>query len=122
MWVHVRGQPGGEGGGDEPHHQREAQRDLLHTEEAGGQVIVFDGYSEIGAHGKGNLGFLICLRNLIRSIAVTNRIFFLQKDLYSCVSFELPSKYHEFSPLCPAKILCMPQSLSATVKYVNIRV
>ena len=43
MLNHVRGQPGGEGGRDESHHQREAQGDLLHTEEAGGQVTKLDG-------------------------------------------------------------------------------
>ena len=38
-------------------------------------VHILDGNSEIVAHVKSNLCSLICLRHLIRSRAVTNRIF-----------------------------------------------
>ena len=38
-------------------------------------VLKLDGDSEIGAQVRINLCYLICLRHLIRSRAVTNRIF-----------------------------------------------
>ena len=37
------------------------------------------GNSEIGAHVRTNICYLICQRHLIRSRAVTNRIFFSSK-------------------------------------------
>ena len=47
-------------------------------------VLILEGHSEIGAHVRSNPCYLICSRQLIRSIAVTNRIFFLSKrDLCS---------------------------------------
>ena len=39
-------------------------------------VIILDGNSEIGAHVRSNFCYLTPLRHLIRSIAVTNLIFF----------------------------------------------
>ena len=44
-------------------------------------IHILDGNSEIGAHVRSNLCYLICLRRLIRSRAVTNRLFLLRKDL-----------------------------------------
>ena len=41
-------------------------------------VILLDCNSEISSHVRSHLCYLICLRHLIRSRAVTNRIFFLQ--------------------------------------------
>ena len=58
-------------------------------------VLILDGNSEIGAHVRiNNLYNLICLRQLIRSRAVTNRIFFSKRPifLHVCVTCsELPS-------------------------------
>ena len=48
-------------------------------------LILYD--SEIGAHVSSNLCYFICSRHLIRSYAVTDRIFFSPKGpifLYSC--------------------------------------
>ena len=42
-------------------------------------VFILHGNSDIGAHVWSNTGYLICLRHLIRSRAVTNRIFFSEK-------------------------------------------
>ena len=42
-------------------------------------VLLLDGKSEIGAHVIENLCYLICLRILIRSRAVTNQNFYLEK-------------------------------------------
>ena len=44
-------------------------------------TYIIDGNKEIGMNIRSNLCYLICLRHLIRSRAVTNRIFFLQKAL-----------------------------------------
>ena len=38
-------------------------------------VLLIDGNSEISTHFRSNLSYLICLRHLIRSRAVVNRIF-----------------------------------------------
>ena len=44
-------------------------------------VLILVGNSEIGAHVLwSKLCYLICLRHLIRSRAIANRIFFLRKD------------------------------------------
>ena len=45
-------------------------------------VLICDGNSEIGAHVESNLCYLICLRHLIRSKAVTNRIYFSPETLF----------------------------------------
>ena len=47
----------------------------------------------IGAHVRNNLDYFICLRQLIRSRAVTNRMFFIRKELFHmCATyFVLPS-------------------------------
>ena len=59
-------------------------------------VHILEGDSEIGAHVRSKLGFRICLRHLIRSRLVTNRIFFSAKRpifLHACATCsELPSK------------------------------
>ena len=52
-------------------------------------VLMLDGNSEIGAHVKKNLCYLICLRHLNR--IVTNRIFILRKDIFS---FQHVLSYH----------------------------
>ena len=51
------------------------------------RVHILDGNSEIGAHVRSNLCYFICLRHLIRSRAVTYRIFFLRTNVLS----EFPS-------------------------------
>ena len=45
-------------------------------------VLILDSYGEKGADLKINLCYLICLRRLIRSRAVTNRTYFLRKEFY----------------------------------------
>ena len=58
-------------------------------------VIILDGASEIVAHVRSNLFYLICYRHLMRSKSVTYQIFFLPKIpifLHVCAIFsELPS-------------------------------
>ena len=64
-------------------------------------VLVLDGNSLIDAQVKRNLCYSTCLRHLISSRAVTNRIFLSEKKpilFNACAtSYELPSninKYH----------------------------
>ena len=47
------------------------------------KVHILDGDSEIRAHGRSGFGYLICLRHLFGSKAVTNLIFWLKRDLFS---------------------------------------
>ena len=57
-------------------------------------VPILNGSSEIGAHVRSNLCDLICLRHLIKTRAVTNRIFSPKRfiSLHACaICFELPS-------------------------------
>ena len=55
--------------------------------------MVLHGNSEIGAHVKSSLCYLICLRHLTSLGVVKNRIFFLRPNfLHACATyFELPS-------------------------------
>ena len=49
-------------------------------------VLILDGKSEIGAHVRSILCYLICFRHLIRPKAVTIRSIFLLKSYFpSCV-------------------------------------
>ena len=57
-------------------------------------VLNLDGNLEIGAHVRFNLGYLICLRRLIGSRAVTNRIFGRRKDLFSFMHAQPVLSYH----------------------------
>ena len=43
-------------------------------------ALIIDKYSDISAHGRFNIYYLICLRHLIRSRVDTNPIFFVRKD------------------------------------------
>ena len=55
-------------------------------------VLILDGNSEIDAHARSNLSYLICSRPLIR-LAVTNRIFPRKRPIfpYTCATCsELP--------------------------------
>ena len=45
-------------------------------------VLILDGNSDTGAHVINNLCYFICLRHLIRSSAVTNRVFFFSEKTY----------------------------------------
>ena len=54
-------------------------------------VLILDGNTEIGAHVKSNLCYLISVRHFIRSRTVTNRIFFSDKTNFSSKQSELPS-------------------------------
>ena len=56
-------------------------------------LLISDGNSEIGAHVRSDLCYLICLRHLIKPSSVTNRIFFLPIFLHTCATYsELPFK------------------------------
>ena len=57
-------------------------------------VPMLEGNSEISAHIRINLYYLICLRHLIRPRAVTHEIFFLQKDLFSFMREQHVLRYH----------------------------
>ena len=71
-------------------------------------VLILDGNSEIGSHVRSNLCCLICLRHLIRSRTLTNRIFFSQKIticFHACATcYELPSN---ISNMATSKVLCI---------------
>ena len=51
-----------------------------HPESGLYRVRISDGNSEIGANGMSNLCYLICLRHVIRSRVVTNRISLSEKN------------------------------------------
>ena len=57
-------------------------------------VLLLDGHSEIGAHVRCHICYFICLRNLKRSRAVTNRILILRKDLFSFMRAQHALRYH----------------------------
>ena len=59
-------------------------------------VLKSDGNSEIGAHIRINLSYLICLRHLIKSRSVTNRIFFFSKKPIFLIYFELPFRISDW--------------------------
>ena len=52
-------------------------------------VLKLDGNSDIGAPVRSSLCYLTCIKHSIVSSAVTNRIFFVQKDIFSF----LPAHY-----------------------------
>ena len=57
-------------------------------------VLILDSISEIGAHAMSNVCYFICLRHLITSRAVTNRIFSPKRPIFlrGCATCsELPS-------------------------------
>ena len=57
-------------------------------------VLLLYGSSEIGAHIMGKICYLICLRHLFYSRAVTNRIFFPRKNLFSLMRAQHVLNYH----------------------------
>ena len=50
-------------------------------------ALILDGSSELGVHVRSNLCWLICLKHLIRSRAVTDRTYIFSEKAYfhSCV-------------------------------------
>ena len=67
-------------------------------------ALILDGISEIGANVGRNLSYLICLRHLIRSRAITNWIFSpnMHIFLHACaICSELPSY---IGTMCPRKL------------------
>ena len=57
-------------------------------------VLVLDGNTEIGTHVKRNLEYLICLRHLIRSKVVTNRLLFLRVYIFFFMRAQIDLCYH----------------------------
>ena len=57
-------------------------------------VLILDGNSERGAHIRSNICFFICLKHLIRSIAVANRFFFNPKKHSFFVRAQPLLSYH----------------------------
>ena len=47
-----------------------------------GSVAILEGNSELGAHERKNICYLISLRHLIKTRAVTNRIVFIPEKKY----------------------------------------
>ena len=62
-----------------------------------GTVLLLDGNLEIDAHVRNNFSYQICLRHLIRSRAVTNKIFCLRKKAYVPLSlrYMLPTNINK---------------------------
>ena len=59
-------------------------------------VLILDGISELGAHVRSNLGYLVCLRHSNKSSAVTDRIFFFfRKDLFPFMREQPVLSYHD---------------------------
>ena len=67
-------------------------------------VYIFDGNSEIDSRVRSNISYLVCLRHLIRLIAVSNRIFFPKRPIFLCVcatQSELPTTISIMpNPIC----------------------
>ena len=61
-------------------------------------VLILDGNSEISAHVRSNLGYLISLWNLVGRRAVRNRILFLRKDLVSFYIYISISQWKRYRP------------------------
>ena len=57
-------------------------------------VRILDSKSEIGALVRGNFCNLICIRHFIKSRAVSNRIFFIRKELFSFMGAQHVLSYH----------------------------
>ena len=57
-------------------------------------VLILDGNSLICAHVKHNLCYSTCLRHLIISRAVTNRVFLFEKELFSLMRAPHVLSYH----------------------------
>ena len=57
-------------------------------------VFVLDGNSEIVAHVRSNLCYLIRIRHLIKSKTFKDRMCFLRKDLFSCMVAHNVLSYH----------------------------
>ena len=74
-------------------------------------VIVWEGNSERGAHVNSNICYLICLRHLNRSRAVTNRIFSEKKLFFqTCASY-----YESPSNICTICLLMHFSTLVGTL-------
>ena len=64
-------------------------------------VLILDGNSYLGAHLGSNRCYLTCIRLLISSKTVKNRVFFLKRPLvlYACATcYELPSNISTMVP------------------------
>ena len=68
-------------------------------------VLISGGYSEKSAQVRNSLCYLTCSRCFIKSRGVTNKVFSIQKDLFSCIRAQhiitLSSKYpvaHKYTP------------------------
>ena len=55
---------------------------------------ILNGNPEIGAHVRSNHFYLICLRLVIRSRVVKNRMFFIRKDVFSFMYAQYVLIYH----------------------------
>ena len=75
-----------------PCYDRNARLNYVMTWPHGTYIIY--GNPEIGAHVRRNLSYLICLRHLIGSRAVTYRIFFLWKYLVSSIRSQHVLSYY----------------------------
>ena len=67
-------------------------------------VLLLDGNLDICAHVWSDLCYLICLRHLIRSRAVTNWIYFSEKTFFPlCVRLSYYGQYSTFMDItvCP---------------------
>ena len=60
-------------------------------------TCTYIGTPEIGSHKRSHLCYLICLRHLIKSIWLTNRLFFLRKDLFFFICEQHVLLYHLIS-------------------------
>ena len=71
---------------------------LLNIRDGPAVVHMLDGNLKIGARVRSNLDYFICLRHLIRSRTVPNRILLFEKDISSCVRnifhVTIQCKYH----------------------------
>ena len=79
-------------------------------------MVILDGNSEIGGHVRSNLFYLTCLRHLIKSRAVTNRIF-CPKDLFSFMRAQYGLSYHQYNYQCSlVNIFCGIGTVVSTVE------
>ena len=73
-------------------------------------VLEIVGNSEMGAHVRSNLCYLICLRILTRSRGVTNRIIVLRQVLFSFMRAQRFLSYHQ-STMDPYRMYCSSSTL-----------
>ena len=84
-------------------------------------VHILGGKSEIGAHVKSNLCYLVCLRHLNRLRAVTTRLFFSEKTYIFFMHAQYVLSYHIIYVQGSALVSYLPTSISPSILIFQIK-